>query len=159
MSPARLARGETPLHPLTKERENATSHASGAVGLTSGSERRRRHLRLSIRFSDEELTGLAATARRAGYTLSSYARFILVGTKPLRSARRPPVETELLARALGQLGKIGSNINQIAHVLNRNRDPDPPPSSLAIEISEFLNDLGEARAMLMMALGRKVRDP
>ena len=32
-------------------------------------------------------------------------------------------------------------------------------SSLAIEIAEFLNDLREARRMLMTALGRKVRDP
>jgi hypothetical protein len=30
---------------------------------------------------------------------------------------------------------------------------------LAIEIAEFLNDLREARRMLMKALGRKVRDP
>jgi hypothetical protein len=127
--------------------------------LTSGSERRRRRLRLSIRFSEHEFSGLATLARRAGYTLSSYARLILLGTKPLRSARRPPIETELLARTLGQLGKIGSNINQIAHVLNRGRETDPSPSSLAIEISEFLNDLREARRTLMTALGRKVRDP
>jgi hypothetical protein len=105
------------------------------------------------------LTGLVSAARRAGHTLSSYARFILVGTKPLRSARRPTIERELLARTLGQIGKIGSNLNQIAHVLNRGLETDPPPSSLAIEISAFLNDLREVRLLLMTALGRKVRDP
>lgn len=146
------------MHPPTKERENAIA-ISHAVGLTSGSERRRRHLRLSIRFSEQELTELAATARRAGFLLSSYARLILVGTKPLRSARRPTVETDLLARTLGQIGKIGSNLNQIAHVLNRGNETDPSPASLAIEIAEFLNDLREVRLLLMTALGRKVRDP
>jgi hypothetical protein len=60
---------------------------------------------------------------------------------------------------LGQIGKIGSNLNQIAHVLNRGLETDPPPSSLAIEISALLNDLREVRLLLMTALGRKVRDP
>lgn len=127
--------------------------------MTSGSEARRRHLRLSIRFSGQELAALATNARHAGFALSSYARFILVGTKPLRSARRPSVEKELLARTLGQLGKIGSNLNQIARVLNRSPENASSLASVAADLASCLGDLRALRAAVMTALGREVNTP
>ena len=127
--------------------------------MTSGSEARRRHLRLSIRFTEQELSALAAKARHTGFALSSYARFVLVGTKPLRTARRPTVEKELLARTLGQLGKIGSNINQIARVLNRSPETASALTSMATELTAVLDDLRALRAAVMKALGREVTTP
>lgn len=127
--------------------------------MTSGSETRRRHLRLSIRFTEQELAALAAKARHAGFAPSSYARFVLVGTKPLRAARRPTIEKELLARTLGQLGKIGSNLNQVARVLNRSPESASPLAAMATEIVAALGDLRALRAAIMTALGREVQTP
>lgn len=39
-----------------------------------------------------------------------------------RARRRPGADVEALARILGQLGKLGSNINQIARIANTTRE-------------------------------------
>jgi len=57
-------------------------------------------------------------ARDAGLTLASYLRACALGTPGPRARRSPPVNAEALARATAALNKVGSNINQIAHVLN-----------------------------------------
>jgi hypothetical protein len=77
---------------------------------------------------------------------------------PLPPRRRPSVDTQLLAKVLAELGKIGSNINQIAYHLNAGRPGDVMDGA----IEAALNELVEWRAALMQALGaerrRKTRD-
>src|SRR5216683_2991729 len=77
---------------------------------------------------------------------------------PLPRRRRPSVDTKLLVQVLAELGKIGSNINQIAYHLNAGRPGDVMEGSVESALAELL----EWRTALMQALGyersRKPRD-
>jgi Bacterial mobilisation protein (MobC) len=88
----------------------------------SGSEKRQRDKLAQVRLTSEELAKAQDAARRARLTLASYIRAQMLGASPPRSVRRPPVEKELLARILGQLGKAGSNLNQVARAANMGRE-------------------------------------
>jgi len=90
-----------------------------------------------------EFAQLEAAAERAGMTIGGYMRHQCLGNAGPRAARRPPSSAPELAQLLAQLGKCGSNLNQIARALNSGGDePDniaaaiptlepPPPTSCA----------------------------
>jgi hypothetical protein len=64
-----------------------------------------------------------------------------------RATRRPSIERTALAHLLAQLGKCGSNLNQIARGLNSGGDvPSDIPAALA--------DFRAACAAIMRTLGR-----
>ena len=63
--------------------------------------------------------------------------------------RKPPIERKELARLLGWLGKLGSNVNQIARRFNLTGSLPGFPELLAVR-----REVGEMRAALMAALGR-----
>jgi len=86
--------------------------------MTHGSEKRVRNRHLTVRLSDDERAAVDASAERAGLTPGSYARQALLGGPAPRQVRRPPVERKELARLLGELGKIGGNLNQLAKAAN-----------------------------------------
>jgi len=107
--------------------------------MSHGSEKRARTTHLTIRFSPEERATVDEAAARAGLTAGSYARQTLFGAPQPRQVRRPPVERRELARLLGQIGRIGGNVNQLARTANR---------GLPItrrEVAEALNDLRAIR--------------
>jgi hypothetical protein len=116
--------------------------------VTSGSETRQRQKALRIRLTDAELATIEAAGERAGLSLAGYARSLLLSAPPVRQARRPPVERAELARLLGELGKIGSNVNQIARVLNGAGDAGQG------DLTAVQADIAEIRAVIMLALGR-----
>ena len=68
---------------------------------------------------------------------------------PPPAARRPSVDTQAVAQLLGQLGKIGSNINQLAKHANAGRPIDAMDNS----IEDALRDLSELRIACLQALG------
>jgi len=103
-----------------------------------------------IRFSAEQYERLGEKARRAGLTIGTWARTILLGSPGPRAVKRPPVEKAELARLLGAIGKLGGNVNQIAKALNEGRDAP----SLA-ELAEMRSDIAAMRAEIMAALGRR----
>jgi len=113
------------------------------------SETRHRTNHLKLRLTDDERSTLDAAAERAGLSLSGWARSTLLSAPPVRQARRPPVERAELARLLGQLGKIGGNVNQIARVLNGGGEADPPA------LAGLRDDIAVMRAAIMGALGRE----
>jgi hypothetical protein len=115
----------------------------------SGSERRQRSKLLQIRMTPDELAEIAEQADRAGLTVPSFAREILLSAPAPRARRRPSVEAETLGRFLGELGKVGSNLNQIAHQLNAGRGASPAALDAA------LRDVSDLRAAIMQAMGRK----
>lgn len=57
-----------------------------------------------------------------GYDISDYCRKAILSKTPRRRKATP--ERETLIRILGELGKIGSNMNQIARSVNRGRPQD-----------------------------------
>ena len=118
------------------------------VRMTSGSEKRLRECILTIRLSDEERAALDASAGAVGLTPSSYARQLIVGGSPPRPVRKPPAERGQLARILGQLGKIGSNVNQLARSHNMGNGADPA------EVTAVRVTLDDIRALVLAAMGR-----
>jgi len=118
-----------------------------------GSDKRQRTRLKPIRFTPEELARVEGDAERMGVTFGSYVRLRLLDAPIPRQSRRPPVERQLLGQALAQLGKAGSNLNQIARHLNSGGVPE------AAAVPAALAELHDAKAVLMQALGRGGDDP
>lgn len=104
---------------------------------------------IAVRCSDQEHANIAEKAAQAGLSVGAFLRSLALGDAGPRAVRRPPVERKELARLLGHLGKVGSNINQLAHAFNRDRIIPGFPEILAIR-----EDIRQLRAALMKALGR-----
>ena len=85
----------------------------------SGSETRKRTRPLTIRLDAQEREELERRAEAAGVSLAAYVREKCLGGSGPRSRRRPAYDRDELIRLLGQAGKIGSNVNQIARHLNQ----------------------------------------
>jgi hypothetical protein len=63
------------------------------------------------------------------------------------------IDRRELARVLAELGKIGSNVNQIAYHLNAGR----PPARVYNALELALRDLGELRLACLQAIGMEPR--
>ena len=114
-----------------------------------GSETRKKSVPVTTRYDADELAALDDAASRAGLTRASYQRVQTLGTPPkTRSTRRPPIERETLARLLGQLGKVGSNLNQLAHAANVGQ-------THRAEIVAVVADVRALLPPLLDALGRR----
>jgi hypothetical protein len=104
---------------------------------------------ISVRCTAKERSKIDDAARQAGFSIGAYLRARALGDAGPRAVRRPPVERKELARLLGHLGKVGSNLNQLAHAFNsRGRVP-----GLA-ELNDIRSHVGQMRDALMAALGR-----
>jgi len=84
----------------------------------TGSGKRKKTIPVTSRYDEAEFAELNEAASRAGLTRASYQRVQSLAAPKTRSTRRPPIERETLAQLLGQLGKIGSNLNQLAKAAN-----------------------------------------
>ena len=74
-------------------------------------------------------------------------RTVALGTAGARAVKRPRIEREQLAKLLGEIGKLGSNVNQIARWANTDkRAPDDRVLALMRE------DIAAMRAEVMKAL-------
>lgn len=119
--------------------------------MATGTEKRQRQRVISFRVDPSEYDRIKAEADRAGVTVGTFARDILIGAHAPRRVRRPPAEKAELARILGEMGKIGSNLNQLAAKANIGvlRVLDP------LTLAQLQDDLDEMRDDLMRALGRQ----
>jgi len=104
---------------------------------------------ISVRCTAKERSKIDETARQAGLSIGAYLRALALGDAGPRAVRRPPIERKELARLLGHLGKVGSNLNQLAHAFNRDRSIPG-----ADELNAIRKQVGELRDALMKALGR-----
>jgi hypothetical protein len=104
---------------------------------------------IAVRCTVTERAAITERATQAGLAVGAYLRGQALGTPGPRAVRKPPVERKELARLLGWLGKLGSNVNQLAHGFNRDRLLPGFPELLAIR-----HEVGEMRAALIKALGR-----
>lgn len=101
----------------------------------------------SIRLSKEERTEIETRAEAAGLTIGGYCKSVIFNSPPPRRSRRPPIDKVELARLLGEIGRLGNNLNQIAHKLHMESLVDLP------ELRDALKDLAILRASVVMALG------
>ena len=115
----------------------------------SGTENRKRSTPVTSRYDDDELRALDEAASRTGLTRAGYQRTQSLSVSKTRSTRRPPVEKEQLARILGQIGKAGSNLNQIARAVNMSQAvAEFPDEELTLTLAELRRAAREIIGML-----------
>ncbi len=115
----------------------------------SGSNKRQRTRVLKARFNEAEAASIQKMAESSGLSVAAMLRTALFNAPPPPSRRRPSINHQAVVRLMGQLGKIGSNINQLAKHANAGRDMDRMSDS----IEYALRDLAEMRFEIMRALG------
>ena len=115
----------------------------------SGSDKRKRTKTWSVRFTPQEAEQVKAIADRSGLPVAALLRQNLLDAPPPRAARKPTVNHKAVAKLLGQLGKIGSNLNQLTKHANAGRYQEN-----SIELA--LRDLAELRTACLQALGREL---
>ena len=118
----------------------------------SGSQKRQRGRRIPVCVDDAEFLEIDEKARTAGLSRASYARAVILGSPGPRAKRAPTVNAEALAHATAALNKVGSNLNQMARILNS--------SGAFTTARECLAALAETRAAVARILeivGRKSR--
>lgn len=82
--------------------------------------KRKRSASLSIRLTPEERERLDEDAARCGITTGAYVRQVLLDAPVPKQSRRLAANDNIamLGKYIGELGKIGSNLNQLAHAAN-----------------------------------------
>lgn len=88
--------------------------------LKQGSEKRVFTIR--VRCTEAEKILLKESATHEGLTVSDFMRLTAIHSTPL--FRKATPERAAFIKGLGELGKIGSNVNQIARALNRQQNGD-----------------------------------
>ncbi|MGH9440932.1 MAG: plasmid mobilization protein [Thermoanaerobaculia bacterium] len=116
--------------------------------MASGSDKRQRNRRGYIRCNDDEFNRIAAKADNAGLGFGAFMRAAALGSPGPRAQRRPPADHKALRQILGQVGRVGNNINQIARALNVGDEPTLP------EVQEALRACREIRNAILVALGK-----
>ena len=104
----------------------------------------RRNRQLVVRFTESEFYTISSGAKNAGMSLSSYVRHLAVSGK-VDVHYHLTHDSEDLGAILAQLGKIGSNLNQIARYFNRGGHSS---EGLVLRIRECLSQLLEIREQL-----------
>ena len=105
--------------------------------------------RINVLCQPAFLSKLTADAKERGMSLSAYVCARLADRRPAeRVSPVSDIDRALLAKLLGELGKIGSNHNQLARTKNR-KDADPDLD----EWRRIEEEIQEMRRALMKALG------
>ncbi len=103
--------------------------------------------RIAVRITDDDHSFLEQSASLAGLSIGAFLRTVALGTAGARAVKKPRIEREQLAKLLGEIGKLGSNVNQIARWANTDkRAPDDRVLALMRE------DIAAMRAEVMKAL-------
>jgi hypothetical protein len=104
---------------------------------------------IHVRCTHHERAAIKAAADQAGLSVGAFLRALALGDAGLRAVRKPPVERAELVRLLGHIGKLGSNVNQIAKAVHTTNNL--PSWS---ELAAIQADIETMRIALMKALGR-----
>lgn len=121
----------------------------------SGSETRQRTYIVAVRLNGAERAELTRRADRAGLSVPSYIRHQALDVAPPRQRPRPNVETVLLARLLGQIGDMGSAVNDMAETVRASRYLTDGGLDQLDRLHGELSRWGEK---LLRAMGRGVDD-
>lgn len=86
--------------------------------MASGSDKRQRDETVTVRLTKDERAALDALSSRSGLTAGAFMRAAAFGDAGPRAQRRPPADHKALRQLLGECGRVGNNLNQIARGLN-----------------------------------------
>lgn len=114
---------------------------------SSGSDNRVRSEALRVRLSPAELSEIRTRADRAGMSVSAYLRVAALEGKKVRAERQPPVNRQLAARLIGELGRMSHAFRQAAESAD--------PHACGEVIDAVHRDLAELRVLFFEALGRE----
>jgi hypothetical protein len=117
----------------------------------AGSDKRQRGKIIAARCLDEEFNAIAAKADKAGLAVAAFMRAAALGDAGPRAQRRPPIDHVALRQILGQSGRIGNNINQIARALNIG-EPAPVPA-----LEAFLRACADGPVTVSPELDKSIR--
>ncbi len=112
---------------------------------TEAGEAKGKFIAVRVTAADREV--IKEKAQESGLKIGGYLRALALGSAGVRAVKRPRVEREQLARLLGEIGKLGSNVNQLAKWSNTDRSP----ASVA-ELAQIRADIGAMREAVMRAL-------
>jgi len=104
---------------------------------------------IALRCTAKDHAAIDEDAEKAGLSVSAYLRALALGAPGPRAVRRLPVERIELAKLLGHIGKLGSNVNQIAKAVHTTRNL--PSWS---ELAAIQQEVAQMRAALLKALNR-----
>jgi hypothetical protein len=123
------------MEPIKKEKDPTLKKRAGQAGVEAN--RKIRSKRFEIRFTPEEWIALQERAAEAGASSTAiWARAVLLPTNHLRD-QETKAEHKLRLQLLASLGKIGSNINQIARSLNRMKVWDTTTEGMFKELKKI----------------------
>ncbi|MEH6575655.1 MAG: hypothetical protein V7731_01130 [Amphritea sp.] len=114
----------------------------------SGSEKRQRTIMKSYRLTREEAKEMKRRAEHAAISEAAFIRLRCLDAKPPRQIPHPTVNHKAVAQLIGHLGKVGSNLNQLARYAHSDR-------LLRNSIRLACQEIIVMRAACMRALGRK----
>ncbi len=116
--------------------------------MASGSDKRQRSHQSLIRWTDEEFTSVIDRADKSGLAVAAFMRAAVLREPGPRAQRRPPADHKALRQLLGEVGRIGNNINQIARALNTGEKANLP------DLQQALRAYIDIRNRIFEALGK-----
>ena len=122
----------------------------------AGSDKRQRDAQIKFRCTSDEFATVAGKADKAGMSLAAFARTATVGAAGPRSLPPVPADAYALRQVLGHLGKVGSNLNQIARLGAVGRLTwNARDAALVRKLGARVDDLVEEVVHLLSALRAK----
>lgn len=108
---------------------------------------------VSIRLTEDEFQILETIEREQGIRKATYAKSCTFGRPVPKASRRPKADEVVLRQLLGQLGKLGSNANQIAKLCNSGTITDQREAIETLHVIKA--SMIDIRAQLLDALNVK----
>lgn len=82
------------------------------------SETRQKGRVVPFRVTVEEYAELTRLAERSGLTIGSFVRSRSLEQPTTRARRKPAIEQVAVSQLIGELGRVGNNLNQLAKKAN-----------------------------------------
>jgi len=120
------------------------------------SEKRKRTIPLAGRFTPEEALIVRAKATQYGGSVSSLIRHLTIGAPAPRHAAEREILARLLAefaRLRAEMGKQGSNLNQLTHYANMDRVLEASVADAVQNFNRGVDTLDELRLAALQAMG------
>lgn len=112
----------------------------------SGSQTRQRQEGIYVACTPEEKAAILEKAEAAGLSAGGYLRESGLNRATPGTKKRQPVDHEILEIAIGELRRVGNNINQLARAANMNQPTDSERLNQAMnDYVAALRGLREAR--------------